>query len=78
MVQVLADNDVKLDARDINGQTAIFHASISGHYKSIELLVNLGADINIPNSSGITPVKKAIANKDAKMEAFLRKLGGRE
>lgn len=35
--------DVRLDAVDVDGQTALFHAAMGGHYDVVRRLIEAGA-----------------------------------
>lgn len=48
------DNLKLIDARDKNGQTAVYWASKNGNFEILELLIEKKADVNIPNKNGET------------------------
>ena len=54
----LATTDVNNELK--NGRMALHYAADFGHVDVIELLVQSGADVNLPDRHGITPVLAAI------------------
>ena len=58
-----ADVDIDLNKSDINGQTALFHAVSSGNAATVKMLVNAlqkyGLSVDIPDSSGVSPLMHA-------------------
>lgn len=38
--------DVRLDAVDLDGQTALFHAAMGGHYMVVRRLIEAGASVD--------------------------------
>lgn len=44
---------------DNNGATALFVAAASGHSKIVQLLIKNGADVNLKNNEGLTPLHAA-------------------
>lgn len=51
MVDFLLDTleDVKIDAADVEGQTAMYHAAMGGHYQIVRRLIEAGATIDKRN-----------------------------
>lgn len=41
--------DTRVDAVDIDGQTALFHAAIGGHVQIVKRLIDLGANLDKRN-----------------------------
>jgi len=51
-LQLLIDAKAELDARDADGQTALFHAVLVENLRFAKILIAAGADPNVPNSDG--------------------------
>lgn len=45
-----------INAQDKTGATALFKAVSSGHLNVVETLVELGANVDLPITKGITPL----------------------
>jgi Ankyrin repeats (3 copies)/Ankyrin repeat len=56
---LLAQPGIKLDAADIDGQTALMAAVGHGHVEIIEMLVKAGANVSIANKRGETATSSA-------------------
>lgn len=56
---LLQVNDVDLDAGDEYGATALHHAAIKGHLKIVRLLLAHGADLQLKDTTGRTPLMAA-------------------
>jgi len=52
IVQLLIDNNAKIEARDRHQRTATIHASMCGHSRTLSFLLHLGANPNVCDSSG--------------------------
>ncbi|MEM7013401.1 MAG: ankyrin repeat domain-containing protein [Verrucomicrobiota bacterium] len=72
---LLAQPNIDINKRDIDGQTALLIAVSRGHDVIVALLLEAGADSSIPNKHGETPAQKA-RQRIQKMEAVIKKLGG--
>ncbi|MDX1512782.1 MAG: ankyrin repeat domain-containing protein [Gammaproteobacteria bacterium] len=57
----LENGDIRLDAVDETGSTALHHAAAEGHLEIARLLLNKGATLRATNAEGLTPL--AIARK---------------
>ena len=54
---IAADKGAKLDVKDkFEGETALHLASRNEHLEVVKLLIERGADINIKNNEGETPL----------------------
>ncbi|QHI73466.1 ankyrin repeat domain-containing protein [Aminipila terrae] len=66
--KLLIDNNAKVDSQDIHGNTPLFRAvfNAKGRGEVINLLTECGADKNLVNNHGISPLQlaKTIANYD--------------
>ena len=61
-LQKLIDNGLDVNSRDANGDTMLFY--LLTHVADLEaaqILINAGADVNQPSSSGLTPILVATA-----------------
>ncbi|CAL8379480.1 unnamed protein product [Gadus morhua 'NCC'] len=65
-----------VNTRATNGQTAVFMAAAEGHTDVVKLLVTAGANLNVKDASGLTPLLAAVSNdKPATAMALIRKGG---
>ena len=53
VVKYLIDKGVKIDAKDIKGDTALILASRYGYIKVVKYLVDKGADVEAKNNEGM-------------------------
>ena len=76
VVQLLVENGVDVNARDIHGNTPLHHAVLSeGNAEIVELLVAHGADMHTKNNQGYTPLAVAQDWKKRKIADLLISLG---
>jgi ankyrin repeat protein len=59
MVDLLLARGAPIDARDLNGATALYYAAERGHNVVVQRLVERGADIKLTGRSGVSPVAAA-------------------
>ena len=57
----LTHTDIPINARNRAGETAFLKALKCGHFQIARVLMLAGADIDLPDNSGITPMKAARA-----------------
>lgn len=76
-VEKLLPGFLPIDEQDSVGCTALFWAVSSGHRKVAELLLNRGADPNIPENNGTTPLMDAASGGDLSMMRLLLQRGAR-
>ena len=57
----LTHTDIPINARNRAGETAFLKALKCGHFQVARILMLAGADIDLPDNSGITPMKAARA-----------------
>lgn len=62
---LIKDGKSPINAKDIGGWTALHHALAEGFGDVAVLLVKLGADYNVEDSDGLTPLKVAVDDKVA-------------
>jgi hypothetical protein len=61
---------VAMDAQDIAGRTALFHATIRGWTEGVQELVRHGADPRRANAWGCTPLRAAAEVEGREVRAF--------
>jgi uncharacterized protein len=59
-IQILLASGIDLDAKDTDGQTALFGAAQEGHEGIVGFLIEHGADIEAKDSDGQAPICCAI------------------
>lgn len=82
IIRELLKTPIKLDHINRLGWTALLEAIILGsgdpaHTESVRLLVAAGANVNLADHDGITPLAHARRNGYAAMVAILQRAGGR-
>lgn len=82
IIQSLLKTDIKIDHVNRLGWTALLEAIILGdggrrHTEVVRLLVNSGADVNLADSKGVTPLTHATNQGYKKIMAILKKAGAR-
>ena len=63
-----------VDAKDPWGQTALFYAA-KGHNELVDYLISKGANVNVLDNQGLTPLNLAVLHKDT--ANLLRKYGAK-
>jgi hypothetical protein len=76
-LQALLDAHVAIDSRDDNGRTALMLATVNGHADVVDSLLEHGADPNVTDSQGMTPLEAARAGKESAIIAALQRKGAR-
>ncbi|KAL3451363.1 ankyrin repeat-containing domain protein [Aspergillus insuetus] len=58
LLETLADSQRQnlLNQQDNGGRTPLYYACLSGHLQTVSLLLEAGADVQIPDSNGETPL----------------------
>uniref|UniRef100_A0A5K3FI15 ANK_REP_REGION domain-containing protein n=1 Tax=Mesocestoides corti TaxID=53468 RepID=A0A5K3FI15_MESCO len=59
IVRILIEAKCNIDARDINENTALHHAAMSGHSDCVKALLSAGASVNVSNNQFWTPLTNA-------------------
>ncbi|PRP81638.1 ankyrin repeat-containing protein [Planoprotostelium fungivorum] len=77
-VQRLLDSGISVNARDdCNGSTALHFACLKGARQVIEVLVKNGADVNVRNDRGVTPLYYLAQSRYEVMAIYLIHQGAR-
>ena len=76
-LEVMVDDnpDLNLNQQDLDGNTALIYAIINRQKEHVGLLLDRGADPNLSNNAGGTPLAYAIALNDPKLERMLIDVG---
>lgn len=69
--------DTKINEIEGDGMASIHFAAMHGSHESIEILINEGAKINIPSTSGEYPLDIAVKNGNFEIAQFLIERGAR-
>ncbi len=51
---------INIDQQDLNGKTALIHSILNNQNQSVELLLNAGADPNVADNEGMSPLAYAV------------------
>ncbi|MDA7653433.1 ankyrin repeat domain-containing protein [bacterium] len=62
---------------DVVEWTTLLHAAVGGHKEIVELLIAKGADVNVKDAFGMTPLDRTIEWKRTETADLLRKHGGK-
>jgi hypothetical protein len=76
-LQALLDKQPVIDARDAGGRTALMLATLHGRTEAVEALLSAGADPNVADAHGTTPLQAAVAGDQPAIAAALRRAGAR-
>ena len=77
MIKILATHGTAVSAKTTTKEqvTALHLAAYSGHLKSAQTLIDLGADIEAPSANGSTPLRLAAGRGSALVTKFLLEKG---
>lgn len=76
IVQLLLEEGANINQRHkYNGETALAIATFNNREKVIEVLLIAGADVNIPNNDGVTPLMFASAKCSLRVVRHMLKAG---
>ncbi len=82
ILKMLLDAGAKVDRRTkINGygnMTALYVAAQNGYTESVRTLIEAGADVNIPDFDGTTPLNRAKMGKHLEIIELLKRAGAKE
>ncbi|MGA2708401.1 MAG: ankyrin repeat domain-containing protein [Steroidobacteraceae bacterium] len=73
----LLERPVDIDARDPQGRTALMLATLHARAAAVEVLLAHGADPNIPDTRGMTPLDVARSQNQAQIVTALQRAGAR-
>jgi ankyrin repeat protein len=71
----LLQNGATPDVRDRNGNSALMTAVLIGYGEGAQLLLSVGASVNLPNNRGETPLIIAVHNHDIALARTLLEAG---
>lgn len=77
VLRKLLEMRLDIDSRDDLGRTALMLATLRGHSEAVDLLLEKGADPNVADKKGVTPLQAAREGKNAAIAAALERRGGR-
>ncbi|MFO1502807.1 MAG: ankyrin repeat domain-containing protein [Steroidobacteraceae bacterium] len=69
--QMTSEPRAQFQSRQTGGLTALLYATRSGCLRCAQSLVKAGADVNMPNPDGVTPLINALDNKRYDIAMFL-------
>jgi hypothetical protein len=76
-LQALLEKKLAINARDESGRTALMLATLHGQGDAVDVLLSHGADPNIADTRGTTPLQAALAGNQAAIAAALQRAGAR-
>jgi Ankyrin repeats (3 copies) len=76
-LRAVLDEKVSIDSRDSSGRTALLLAVLSGRDAVVTALLERGADPNLSDAYGETPLHAAIAANHTEIALALRRAGAR-
>jgi len=68
---------IAIDARDDGGRTALMLATLHGQNRAVDVLLAHGADPNVADASGTTPLQAALAGGQPAIASALKRAGAR-
>ena len=72
-LQALLDKKFAINARDESGRTALMLATLNGQGDAVDVLLSHGADPNVADAHGTTPLQAALAGNHAEIAAALQR-----
>jgi len=78
LTKLVEQQNADINAELLNGRMAIHYAADYGQLEVIEYLVSKGADINLPDKHGITPLLASIFEGHAKCVKYLLSKGAKK
>jgi ankyrin repeat protein len=76
-VRRLLDGGLDVNSRNVVLETPLYAAVWTGNYEIAEMLLNRGADPNIPDKNGFTPLQAAQKLERRELVSLLRDYGAR-
>jgi hypothetical protein len=76
-LQLLLGKQPGIDARDEDGRTALMLATLHGQAAAVDALLARGADPNVADARGMTPLQAAVAGNQPAIVAALQRAGAR-
>jgi hypothetical protein len=73
----MLDEHANIDSRDGEGRTALMLAVLRARADAVQLLLDSGADPNLADNHGTTPLQAAMAGKKTAITAALERKGAR-
>ncbi|CAH1104618.1 unnamed protein product [Psylliodes chrysocephalus] len=61
---LLAQDDIRINTRNSQGQTPLFLAVRYGHFESVKHLLEKGANVNLPYNREVTPLHESVQYPD--------------
>lgn len=61
---LINQEDIRINTRNFLGQTALFLAVRSGHFESAKILIENGANVNLPDNEEVTSLHKSVQYPD--------------
>ena len=77
LARIMRQSSVDPDASDYDRRTALHLACANGYVKTVELLLNLGADVNVKDRWQATPLADAVTGGHLAVATLLRSKGAR-
>jgi ankyrin repeat protein len=78
LLKRLKDRGVAVDAKSADGSTALMYAVAGRNADNVAALIAWGADVNVENLSGDTPLALARYEDESKIADLLKAAGARE
>jgi len=76
--KLVADHPESLNLRTGLGETALHYLAVENYADAVQLLIDLGADVNVRNNFGKSPLQEAIQVGAAQTVEMLRRAGAAE
>jgi uncharacterized protein len=77
VAKALLEHGADIEAHDVRGRTALFHAVTYQRYELVEFLAKSAANVNPVDSDGWTPLDFSHTSRHAKMFGLLQRLGAK-
>jgi ankyrin repeat protein len=77
LVSELLNSGAYVNAKDVDGRTALTEAAWNNHVDTVQLLLEKGGDPNAKKNDGTTPMSIAVGRGHKQIEDLLKKNGGK-